>query len=80
MLYPICWAFAEGANVITVTHEMVYYGILDIFAGPVFLFGYLGALRGVEYDSLGLQSGKASDYVGVGAAPRSEKAAEAGAT
>ncbi|KAI0291289.1 family A G protein-coupled receptor-like protein [Russula brevipes] len=80
MLYPICWAFAEGANVISVTHEMVFYGILDIFAGPVFLFVYLGALRGVEYDSLGLQSGKASDYVGVDAAPRSEKAAEAGAT
>ncbi|KAI9454930.1 family A G protein-coupled receptor-like protein [Russula earlei] len=65
MLYPVCWGVSEGGNVITVTHEMVFYGILDIFAGPLFLFAFLFALRGVEYNELGLQSGKASDYVGV---------------
>jgi len=76
LLYPICWAVSEGGNVITVDHEMIFYGILDIFAGPVFLFAYLAALRSVEYDALGLQSGKASDYVG-GRSSASEKAQEA---
>ncbi|KAI0301768.1 heat shock protein 30 [Multifurca ochricompacta] len=65
MLYPICWAFSEGANVLTVDHEMIFYGILDLFAGPLFLFMYLAVLRSIDYDSFGLQSGKASDYVGV---------------
>jgi len=64
LLYPICWGLSEGGNVITVDHEMIFYGILDIFAGPLFLFIFLVGLRSVEYDALGLQSGKASDYVG----------------
>ncbi len=76
MLYPICWAFSEGANVLTVDHEMIFYGILDLFAGPIFLFLLLLSLREVEYDSLELQSGKASDYVDV---PRTEKPRESGA-
>ncbi|KAH9058251.1 family A G protein-coupled receptor-like protein [Lactarius vividus] len=77
MLYPICWAFSEGANVLTVDHEMIFYGILDLFAGPLFLFLLLASLRGVEYDDLGLQSGKASDYVNV--PPPTEKPRESGA-
>ena len=65
MLYPVCWGLSEGGNVISVTNEMVFYGILDLFAGPIFLFGFLAAFQNVEYDTLGLQSGKASDYVNV---------------
>jgi hypothetical protein len=65
MLYPICWAFSEGANVLTVDHEMIFYSILDLFAGPLFLFLFLASLRDVDYDNFGLQSGKASDYVNV---------------
>lgn len=73
--YPICWALAEGANVITPTSEMIWYGILDCFTGPIFFFTYLILLRSVDYSSLGLQSGKFTDT-----APRfSAKAAEAGA-
>lgn len=26
MLYPVCWALSEGANVISPTSEMVFYG------------------------------------------------------
>jgi bacteriorhodopsin len=74
MLYPICWAFSEGANVLTVDHEMIFYGILDIFAGPLFLFLLLASLRDVDYDGFGLQSGKASDYVNV--PPPAEKPRE----
>jgi len=76
MLYPICWAVSEGANVLTVDHEMIFYSILDLFAGPVFLFLLLASLRDVDYDGFGLQSGKASDYVNV---PQVVKPRETGA-
>ena len=59
--YPIAWACAEGGNVISVTSEMVWYGILDILTIPVFLFGFLWQLRGAEYASFGLHSGKYTD-------------------
>jgi bacteriorhodopsin len=68
MLSPVCWAFAEGANVLTVSHEMIFYSILDLFAGPIFLFCFLSALQDVEYDDLRLQSSKASGYVEMGLA------------
>ncbi|KZT74230.1 heat shock protein 30 [Daedalea quercina L-15889] len=73
--YPICWACAEGGNVITVTSEMIWYGILDILAGPVFLAVFLWELRGVDYNSFGFHSGKFVD-TGAGAV-RSEKVAPA---
>ncbi|KAJ3478299.1 hypothetical protein NLI96_g9855 [Meripilus lineatus] len=77
--YPIAWACSEGGNVITPTSEMIWYGILDIFAGPVFLFLFLWNLRSVDYSAFGLQSGKYTDQ-GEGAATTSQrqKAAEAG--
>ncbi|KAH9925709.1 heat shock protein 30 [Amylocystis lapponica] len=68
--YPICWACSEGANVISPTSEMIWYGILDVFAGPCFLFVFLWELRGVDYNAFGLQSGKF-----VGYAPRAPAAA-----
>lgn len=45
---------------------MIFYGILDLFAGPLFLFTHLWALRSLDYAAFGLQSGKASDYAGPG--------------
>ncbi|KAI0264257.1 family A G protein-coupled receptor-like protein [Gloeopeniophorella convolvens] len=68
MLYPVCWALSEGGNILNVPHEMIFYSILDLFAGPIFLFMHLAAMRSIEYNSLGLQSGKASDYIGPGGA------------
>jgi bacteriorhodopsin len=59
--YPICWALSEGANVISPTGEMVWYGVLDILAGPLFLFFFLWELRGVDYHVFGLHSGKYTD-------------------
>ncbi|KAI0831366.1 heat shock protein 30 [Trametes gibbosa] len=61
MIYPIAWACAEGGNVISVTSEMIWYGILDLFTGPVFLFFFLWELRGVDYATFGLHSGKYTD-------------------
>jgi bacteriorhodopsin len=58
---------------------MVFYGVLDLFAGPVFLFAFLAGLQDVEYENLGLQSGKASDYVGASSVRPSEKSGEASA-
>ncbi len=74
--YPICWALSEGANVISPSSEMIWYGILDIFAGPFFLFFFLFQLRGVEYNVFGFHSGKYTDVHG--SVVRS-KAVEAGA-
>jgi bacteriorhodopsin len=35
-IYPIAWGLCEGANVISVTGEMIFYGILDILTKPGF--------------------------------------------
>ena len=59
--YPIAWACAEGGNVITVTSEMIWYGILDVFTIPVFLFVFLFNLRGIDYSAFALHSGKYTD-------------------
>ena len=74
--YPICWACSEGANVITPTSEMIWYGILDCITGPLFLLFFLWQLRTVDYESFGFQSGKYTDTV---APVRTTKAQEAGA-
>ena len=73
--YPICWACSDGANVITPTSEMIWYGILDIIAGPLFLFFFLYLMRDVDYHVFGLDSGK---FVDVHGQPVHPKAAEAG--
>ncbi|KAK7693384.1 hypothetical protein QCA50_002952 [Cerrena zonata] len=63
VLYPICWGLSEGGNVIKPTSEMIFYGILDLFAGPVFLFCLLWNLRNVDYNAFGFASGKYTDTV-----------------
>lgn len=60
MIYPICWALSDGGNVISPTGEMVFYGVLDILSGPVFLLIFLHGIRNA-YDQ---------------ATPRMEKEAE----
>ena len=75
LTYPICWALSEGANVISPTSEMIWYGILDIIAGPLFLFFFLFVMRDVDYQVFGLHSGKYTDVHGQQA---HAKAVEAG--
>lgn len=60
--YPMIWAFCEGGNVINPTAEMVWYGIIDLITGPIFLFTHLQGMRNVDYNNLGFASGKASDF------------------
>ena len=61
MLYPIAWGCSEGGNVISPTHEMIWYGILDLLLGPVFLYYFVWGLRSVDYGLFGLHSGKYTD-------------------
>ena len=61
LLYPICWGVSEGGNVISPTGEMIWYGILDLLAGPFFLFFFLWGLRSIDYGAFGLASGKYTD-------------------
>lgn len=77
LTYPICWALSEGSNVISPTSEMIWYGILDIFTGPVFLAFFLYHISTVDYAVFGLTSGKYTDTTAPAEVP-SSKAQEAG--
>lgn len=54
ILYPVAWGVCEGGNIISPDSEAVFYGVLDLFAKPVFgallIFGH----RGIEPSRLGL--------------------------
>ena len=70
MMYPIAWGCSEGGNVVSPTGEMIWYGILDLLLGPLFLFYFLFSLRNVDYGLFGLNSGKYTDGpYGTGATP-----------
>ncbi|GAA5873545.1 hypothetical protein JCM16303_001159 [Sporobolomyces ruberrimus] len=61
LLYPIAWGLADGGNVITPTGEMVFYGVLDLLAKPVYCFIHVFAISRLDYNRLGFTSGKYSD-------------------
>lgn len=61
LLYPVAWGCAEGGNVISPTKEVVWYGILDLLLGLVFVFYFVWSLRNVDYARFGLHSGKFTD-------------------
>jgi len=54
ILYPVAWGVCEGGNYISPDSEAVFYGVLDLFAKPVFgallLFGH----RNIAPSRLGL--------------------------
>jgi bacteriorhodopsin len=43
-------SLADGGNVITPDGEMVFYGVLDVLAKPVFVFYHLWSLRNIQYE------------------------------
>lgn len=61
LLYPIAWGVSEGGNIISPNKEMIFYGVLDLVLGPLFLYYYLFGLREVDYETFGIHSGKYSD-------------------
>lgn len=60
-LYPLAWGLADGGNRITPTSEMIFYGILDVLAKPVFTGFHLFMISKLDYTKLQLQSGKFSE-------------------
>lgn len=71
MLYPVAWGVSEGGNVISPTKEMIFYGVLDLVLGPLFLYYFVWGLRNVDYGLFGFHSGKYTDgaYGTTGGAP-----------
>jgi bacteriorhodopsin len=61
ILYPIAWGVCEGGNVIAPDSEAVFYGILDLFAKPVFGALLLWGHRNIDPAQLGL---RLVDYTG----------------
>jgi bacteriorhodopsin len=53
-LYPIAWGVSEGGNIIAPDSEAVFYGVLDIFAKPVFGAMLILGHRNIDPARLGL--------------------------
>ncbi|KAI9635180.1 uncharacterized protein MKK02DRAFT_26856 [Dioszegia hungarica] len=64
-LYPIAWGIADGASVIHPDSEMIFYGVLDVLAKPVFIIYHLFSLSKLDLTALRLQSGKFTDSADV---------------
>ncbi|EPQ26327.1 uncharacterized protein PFL1_05976 [Pseudozyma flocculosa PF-1] len=64
LLYPISWGLSEGGNVIGVSSEMVFFGVLDLLTKPAFCLFFLAMLSRCDYDALDLRSGKGSEVYG----------------
>lgn len=64
LLYPIAWGLADGGNVIHPDSEMVFYGVLDVLAKPVFCIFHLFQISKLDTTALQLSSGKFSSGVG----------------
>ncbi|KAL4068738.1 hypothetical protein V8B97DRAFT_2008659 [Scleroderma yunnanense] len=77
-LYPICWGLSEGSSTITPTSEMVFYGILDIIAAPIFLALYTSWVSTLPYDELAAGLSTADRGVVERKAPLPEERAEPG--
>lgn len=60
LLYPIAWGLADGSSRITPDSEMIFYGILDVLAKPVFILWHLFSLSKLDLTALQLSSGKFS--------------------
>jgi len=52
------WGLADGGNVISPDSEMIFYGILDVLAKPVFTLFHLYSLSKLDLTVLQLSSGK----------------------
>lgn len=58
LLYPLAWGLSDGGSLIAPDSEMIFYGILDVLAKPVFLFIHLFSLSKLDLTRLQLSSGK----------------------
>jgi len=53
-LYPIAWGVDDGGNEISVTSGHIFFGILDLFTVPFFIFGVLFLSTRLDYRTLNL--------------------------
>ena len=81
MAFPIAWGLSEGSNRLSVTGEMIFYGILDLIAVPIygtlfliyskrfapnlFNFTQAGRVLGVEHQGESTQYSAAHNSGGV---------------
>jgi bacteriorhodopsin len=69
MVYPISWGLNEGSNRISVTGEMIWYGIMDLITVP--FFGSLLLVLSRKFDHASMfpftQRGRIGDGYGTGA-------------
>jgi len=63
-LYPIAWGLSEGGNVIHPDSEAIFYGVLDIFAKPVFGIMLLVGHQNINMAELGIIIRDYDDPVG----------------
>ncbi|GAA6051590.1 hypothetical protein JCM3770_003486 [Rhodotorula araucariae] len=61
LIYPVVWGLSEGGNVLRVASEMFWYGVLDFLTKVAWLFSFLFAIEGIDYQSFGFHSGKYTD-------------------
>ncbi|GAA5881913.1 hypothetical protein JCM3774_001293 [Rhodotorula dairenensis] len=61
LLYPIVFGLCEGGNVLRVTSEFIWYGILDLLVKVFWLFSFLFAVEAIDYEVFGFRSGKVTD-------------------
>lgn len=54
LLYPIAFGLSDGGNVIGVTGGFVFFGILDVLAGPVWSVMFVMMCRNWDYRKLNL--------------------------
>ncbi|KAF5670052.1 Hsp30 heat shock protein [Fusarium heterosporum] len=83
ILYPIAWGVCEGGNIISPDSEAVFYGILDIFAKPVFGALLLWGHRNIDPARLGLRIRDVGERIipeGPDTKPRSGQGATTGTT
>ena len=66
LLYPIAWGLADGGNVISPDSEMVFYGILDVIAKPVYTLFHLFMVSKLDLTALQLYSGKFTSTAVIG--------------
>jgi len=81
-LYYIAWALSEGANVISLDSEAVFYGVLDLILVPVVGAWLIWNLRDTGLEKLGLRETRGSGLNATterkSGAPRASDATAAG--
>lgn len=63
-LYLVAWGLSEGSNRLSITREMIFYGILDLISVPLLGFVFLALSRKWDHDVLHLHytQGRVRDH------------------